>query len=312
MTGSKKLRNRKPKVPSPRSSKAQLVDEHATDSALRKTGIRFTGDVPWGAHLYIFYETKEDLLDTLVSYHEAGLDNNEFCLWRISVSNQITVADAKSHFRRTIDNFDERLSAGQIEIIDDCEWGLKGDRFDLKRITKRWSEKISSAFAKGYDGMRVSGNPLWLGTKQWKEFYEYEREIDQVLAGQKMIALGTCPLHASRAVDILDVTRVNHISIARRNGNWEFLETPDLKQARLQIQRLNGALDLLSKPSTGNKSLTPRERVVLAQIVRGASSKEAARTLGVSPRTIEFHRTNIMQKLGAKNTVDMVRRVLGE
>jgi DNA-binding CsgD family transcriptional regulator len=46
--------------------------------------------------------------------------------------------------------------------------------------------------------------------------------------------------------------------------------------------------------------------------VRGASSKEAARTLGVSPRTIEFHRTNIMRKLGAKNTVELVRRVLDE
>ena len=51
---------------------------------------------------------------------------------------------------------------------------------------------------------------------------------------------------------------------------------------------------------------------MLAQIARGASSKEAARLLGISPRTVEFHRANIMQKLGAKNTVDVVRRVLGE
>jgi FixJ family two-component response regulator len=52
--------------------------------------------------------------------------------------------------------------------------------------------------------------------------------------------------------------------------------------------------------------------VALAQIVRGASSKEAARTLGVSPRTVEFHRANVMQKLGARNAADLVRRVLGE
>jgi DNA-binding CsgD family transcriptional regulator len=53
--------------------------------------------------------------------------------------------------------------------------------------------------------------------------------------------------------------------------------------------------------------LTPRERVTLAQIVRGASSKEAARALGIGPRTVETHRENIMRKLGAKNTVDLVR-----
>ena len=39
--------------------------------------------------------------------------------------------------------------------------------------------------------------------------------------------------------------------------------------------------------------------------------EEAARALGVSPRTIEFHRANIMRKLGVKSTVDLVRRVLG-
>ena len=42
----------------------------------------------------------------------------------------------------------------------------------------------------------------------------------------------------------------------------------------------------------------------------GASSKEAARSLGISPRTVEFHRANIMQKLGARNMVDLVHKVL--
>ena len=52
--------------------------------------------------------------------------------------------------------------------------------------------------------------------------------------------------------------------------------------------------------------------MTLAQIVRGASSKEAARALGIGPRTVEAHRENIMRKLGAKKRVDLVRRVLGE
>ena len=50
-----------------------------------------------------------------------------------------------------------------------------------------------------------------------------------------------------------------------------------------------------------------------AHIVRGASSKETGRSLGISPRTVEFHRANIMRKLlGAKNTIDLVRKLLGE
>jgi DNA-binding CsgD family transcriptional regulator len=101
-------------------------------------------------------------------------------------------------------------------------------------------------------------------------------------------------------------------TIARRNGDWEFLETPELTQAKREIKKLHGALDILSKPFPDHELLTPRERLTLAQIVRGASSKEAARALGIGPRTVEFHRENIMRKFAAKNTVDLVRRVLGE
>jgi two-component system response regulator FixJ len=59
-------------------------------------------------------------------------------------------------------------------------------------------------------------------------------------------------------------------------------------------------------------SLTPRERQVLAEIMAGASNKEAGRRLGISPRTIEVHRARIMEKLSAKNAADLVRIVLGQ
>ena len=78
------------------------------------------------------------------------------------------------------------------------------------------------------------------------------------------------------------------------------------------MKRLRGAVNILSRPFPGRELLTPRERVTLIQIVRGDSNKEAARTLGVSPRTVEFHRANIMRKLGVKNTADLMRKVLAE
>ncbi len=60
----------------------------------------------------------------------------------------------------------------------------------------------------------------------------------------------------------------------------------------------------------GFNQLTPRERQVLQLITNGQSNKEAGRDLGISPRTIEVHRARVMEKLGARNTADLMRIVL--
>jgi DNA-binding CsgD family transcriptional regulator len=291
-------------------SNDRAAKQPLSDSALRETGIRVIDPIPWGAHICMFYETRVDLLDAAVAFFTAGFDSNEFCLW--AVSPPITEAAAKAALRRSIPDFDRHLSDGRIELIDATEWYLNRGQFDLQRITDGWDEKLSGALAKGYDGMRLSGNAFWIGTKHWTEFCEYEAELDHALAGQKMIVLCTYSLPASRAVDMLDVARAHQISIARRHGDWEFLETPELKLAKREIRKLNDALDMLSRPFPGHELLTPRERATLAQIVLGASGKEAARALDISPRTVEFHRSNLLKKTGAKNTVDLVRKVLGE
>jgi DNA-binding CsgD family transcriptional regulator len=53
--------------------------------------------------------------------------------------------------------------------------------------------------------------------------------------------------------------------------------------------------------------LTPREREVLALVTGGVSNKDGGVRLSISVRTFETHRANVMGKLGAKNTAQLVR-----
>ncbi|WP_269849247.1 MEDS domain-containing protein [Methanosarcina horonobensis] len=53
---------------------------------IRASGNDIVGDIPCGTHFCLFYRTKEDLIDVLVPYFKAGLDNNEFCIWIIPES----------------------------------------------------------------------------------------------------------------------------------------------------------------------------------------------------------------------------------
>ena len=55
------------------------------------------------------------------------------------------------------------------------------------------------------------------------------------------------------------------------------------------------------------QQLSGREAEVLNLLVRGLSNKETARVLGISPRTVEIHRANMMSKLGAQSSSEAVR-----
>jgi DNA-binding NarL/FixJ family response regulator len=56
--------------------------------------------------------------------------------------------------------------------------------------------------------------------------------------------------------------------------------------------------------------LSEREQQVLDRIIEGLRTKEIARSLGLSPRTVEIHRSHILRKLGARSAIDLVRKVL--
>jgi DNA-binding CsgD family transcriptional regulator len=285
-------------------------DQSDPDTAMRRTGISLMAEAPWGTHLCLFYETKQDLIDSLVPYFKAALESKEFCIW--AVSPPITEEDAAIALRRSYADFDRHLVAGSIEIVPGHEWYPKGSQFDPNRIVDGWHDKLNTALTKGYEGLRASGNAFWQLTDRWQQFCEYERALDILVSAQRMIVLCTYALDKSRPHDVFDVARAHQCTIAKRRGDWEFLEVPGAKQAKKEIKLLNGDLDVLSKTFPGRELLTPRECVVLAQIVKGASSKEVARTLRISPRTVEYHRASMLRKLDAKNTVDLVRLVLGE
>ena len=59
----------------------------------------------------------------------------------------------------------------------------------------------------------------------------------------------------------------------------------------------------------GMTRLTPREREILRHAIQGETASDSAQSLGISRRTVEVHRQQVLTKLGVKNLVQAVRMI---
>lgn len=105
---------------------------------------------------------------------------------------------------------------------------------------------------------------------------------------------------------------------AFRNGAVDFLTKPVDEQALIEAIEAGLARLGIGQPGSGEgqaaqerlQQLTPREREVLDMVALGWPTKEIARALGLSPRTVETHRANMGAKLGTTSVAEMVRLAL--
>ena len=248
---------------------------------LRKTGLDTIGNVPWGTHYCLFYQTKKDLMDILVPYFKTGLENNEFCVWITSIP--LSEKEAEKAMRRAVPDFDQYLKRGQIEIASYDGWYLKEGSFSLQRVLNVWVDKLNQASAKGYDGLRITGNTFWLKKRDWKSFADYEAEVDRVIHKYRMIAICTYSIDKCGANEVLDVVARHCTGLILREGKWETVKKAKRKW-RATIKRRK-----------------PRDLMrIYADILRAASSGVSKSRL-VSKANLNFLRFKRILKVMTEN-----------
>ena len=249
--------------------------------ALGPTGLDVVGDMPWGTHICLFYETKQDFLDTLVPFFKAGLANNEYCLWILSKSDPITKEEAWSALRLAVPNLTQHATPDRIELLSHEEWFLRAGEFDLQHVMSIVQNKLNQALARGQAGMRVNGGPAWLQKEKWDDFHALEHAFDAFVVDRPILTLCNFPLATSAAGDILAAARTHHFSVARYNGVWQIIHA--------------------TEAPTDIRLLTPRELEVLTWVARGQSASAIAKALHITKRTVDEHVSKAARKLGASN-----------
>jgi Response regulator len=111
---------------------------------------------------------------------------------------------------------------------------------------------------------------------------------------------------------------VDHAVKAMKAGAVDFLEKPFngdefidcVKRAITIGERIRQESAQIKAARRLTSTLTPREKDVLDELVGGLSNKAVAQKLGISPRTVEVYRAQIMTKLHADSLSDLVRTAL--
>jgi len=173
---------------------------------------------------------------------------------------------------------------------------------------------------KGYRTAVFSDAEAFLAA--WREDWSGCVIADVRLPGQSGVELQDALRKRAIALPFVIITAHGDVATARaafRSQAVDFLEKP-FDNAQLfaaietafgleerRIQRIDGQ----RKDAKKLARLTAREHQVLEQAAQGLHAKEIAAALGISPRTVEVHKTRIMEKLSVRNVAELVRFAIG-
>ena len=142
--------------------------------------------------------------------------------------------------------------------------------------------------------------------------------LDVRLPGPSGLELQSALLKATRHIPIVFISGHGDVPMtarAMKGGAVDFLSKPFNDQDLLDAIQRALAQDRLAVADASEReaidrrvsTLTPRERQVMALVVRGLLNKQIAAELGAAEKTIKIHRGRMMQKMAAASVADLVR-----
>jgi FixJ family two-component response regulator len=164
-----------------------------------------------------------------------------------------------------------------------------------------------SQFASAEDFLNAF-DPSWLGC---------------VVADIRMPGMSGLDLQAQIAsrgsnLPVVIITGHGDVTSARaafRNKAIDFLEKPFddeqlINAIEVAFENELGRVNVMASKAKREavlSSLSPREREVMIHLTKGLHAKEIGEQLGISHRTVEVHKAHIMEKLGVRSVIDIVR-----
>ena len=196
---------------------------------------------------------------------------------------------------------------GTVYVVDDDEavrdsiqWLLEGKEYRVRCF------ESAESFLSRYDAREVAC-----------------LIVDVRMGGMTGMELQSRVIEAHSPLPIVFITGHGDVPMAvdsMKNGAMDFIQKPFKEDQLVTLveRMLDQAKDTFAEhQSAANRGalmarLTLREAQVLERIVAGRLNKQIADDLGISIKTVEAHRANIMEKLNANTVADLLKIALGQ
>jgi PAS domain S-box-containing protein len=137
-------------------------------------------------------------------------------------------------------------------------------------------------------------------------FREYEKQVDVMIANRRSIILCSYPLATSPGDQVFDIAHLHQVAVARRNGSWEMIEIPELKEAKAEIKRLNDELEQKVKERT-NELVTTND-ALRSEIAERKLAEEAVRQAENRLRRVIDTIPTMVWSLGPDGILDFINQ----
>jgi len=128
--------------------------------SLTDCGLPGVRRIPYGVHMCHFYERREDLVAALVPYFAAGLRNRERCIW--ITAEPLYAEQAKRELRNAGLNVDAAVRKEALAVMDYSDWYARSGKLKGTEVVGQWLAAEQGALARGYNGLRITGNLSFL------------------------------------------------------------------------------------------------------------------------------------------------------
>ncbi len=209
---------------------------------MRRTGIDVMNVLPWGTHFCEFYETREDVIETLGPYFREGLAANEFCMW--VTSGPLQAEDAERALKSVVPDLARHLEKGQIEFMDYRQWAVRWRKFKAEEMLRGWVDKMEAALRRGYQGLRLAWDASEIAPADWDEYLRSEELISESVGPQPILAVCTFSLLARKPEEVLQAAARHEFALIKSGGRWQRVESSRHKKMERMLQEGEARLRL--------------------------------------------------------------------